>query len=350
MRILESDFGKLPDGRGSRRYTLTNSAGLVVKITDFGAIITEVHVPDCQGRCANVNLGFDRLEPYLENVPYFGATIGRVANRIGGGRFTLNGREYSLAQNAINPAPSHLHGGNVGFSKVLWSAQARQVGDDAAEVRCAYRSVDGEEGYPGDLDVKVMFGLNEANELSIDYTARTNKPTPINLTNHCYWNLTGAGSGEVLDHELWIAADRYTPNDQRLIPTGGIVPVAGTPLDFRIARRIGASIGQVDGGGYDHNYVLDSGLDLKLAARVFDPQSGRVMEISTTEPAIQFYTSNFLDGTIRGLGGVYSRHGALCLETQHFPDAVNRPEFPSIILNPGEVYRSRTVHRFGVRG
>jgi aldose 1-epimerase len=339
--VQVSDFGKLPDGRPVALFTLTNANGLVAKVTDYGTIITELRVPDRAGKSGDIVLGFDNLAQYLQTHPYFGATVGRVANRIAKGRFTLDGKTYALA---VNNGPNHLHGGITGFDKVIWKAQPQ----DAAAVKFSYTSADGEEGYPGELAVTVLIALTDKNELSIDYTAVTNKPTPINLTNHSYFIL--AGEGDVLNHELLIAADRFTPKDENSIPTGEIRPVKGTPMDFTTPHAIGARFSQLTEKpvGYDHNFVLNSGgKKLALAARVFEPKTGRVMEVLTTEPGVQLYTSNYLDGSLTGKRGiVYRQYAGLCLETQHYPDSVNQPGFPSIILRPGQTYRQTTVHKF----
>jgi aldose 1-epimerase len=349
-RVEKSNFGKTPDGTAIELYTLTNAKGRVVKIMTYGAIVTEVHVPDRTGRMADVVLGFSRLDPYLGAHPYFGAIVGRVANRIARGRFTLNGKEYKLA---VNNGPNHLHGGLKGFDKVVWKAEPAAATDGAA-VRLSYVSPDGEEGYPGTLSVAVIYTLTNQDELKIDYSATTDKATPVNLSSHGYFNLAGEGSGDVLGHELVLAADRFTPVDDTLIPTGKIEPVAGTVMGFTTPHRIGERIASVPGappGGYDHNYVLTSGGGtLALAARVREPKSGRVMEIFTTEPGIQFYSGNFLDGTLTGKSGVaYQKHDGLCLETQHFPDSVNHPNFPSTILEPGRTYQTTTVYRFSAQ-
>jgi len=339
-----SSFGRLPDGTPIELYTLQNGDGLVAKITNYGTIITELHVPDRLGRLGDVVLGFSSLERYLRGHPYFGCTVGRVANRIAKGRFTLDGKVYPLA---VNNGPNHLHGGIRGFDKVAWTAEPL----DGAAVRFSYTSPDGEEGYPGTLQVEVTMALTEANELSIDYTATTNQPTPINLTNHSYFNL--AGAGDILGHELTIAAGHYTPPDADSIPTGQIKPVKGTPFDFTSPKPIGARFFQIESRpvGYDHNYVLDSGgKELAMAARVFEPGSGRVMEVYTTEPGVQLYTANYFDGTLTGKNGIiYKRHSAFCLETQHYPDSVNQAQFPSTILRPGQTYRQTTTHRFSVK-
>lgn len=340
--IQNSAFGTLPTGEVVEQFTLTNAAGTVAKISSYGATLTELHVPDKAGRPTNVVLGFDNLAQYLAGHPYLGCTVGRVANRIAYGRFALEGMDYQLARN--ENGVHFLHGGSRGFDKALWAAEPF-AGPTEAGVRFVRRSPDGEEGLPGNLDVTVTCTLNESNEWKIEYHAVTDKPTPVNLTNHSYFNLAGVGSGTILDHELMIAADRYTPADETLIPTGQIARVAGTPLDFTKPMRIGARIDQVP-GGYDHNFVLNSGGGrLALAARLRDPASGRTMDILTTEPGIQFYSGNFLDGSVAGLGGTYHKHCGMCLETQHFPDSVNKPDWPGIILRPGQRYSHTIVHK-----
>jgi aldose 1-epimerase len=339
-----SSFGQLSDGTPVDLFTLENQHGLVAKVTNYGTIITELHVPDRSGKLADVVLGFDRLEGYLKGHPYFGATVGRVANRIAKGRFTLDGKVYELA---VNNGPNHLHGGIKGFDKAVWKAEILE----GAAVKFSHTSADGEEGYPGKLDVTVAMTLTDANDLRIDYFATTDKPTPINLTNHSYFNL--AGAGDVLAHELMIAAGHFTPPDSNSIPTGQIRTVKGTPFDFTRVTPIGARFAQIgnDPIGYDHNYVLDNGgKELALAATVYEPASGRVMEVHTTEPGVQLYTANYLDGTLTGKRGVvYQRHAAFCLETQHFPDSVNQVRFPSTILRPGQTYQQTTTHKFSVK-
>lgn len=339
--IQKSSFGRLNDGAFVDLYALKNRNGLVAKVTNYGTILTELHVPDRTGRMADVVLGFDNLEQYLQGHPYFGCTVGRFANRIAQGRFTLEGRTYSLA---INNGPNHLHGGLRGFDKVLWRATPRT----GASIEFAYTSPDGEEGYPGRLDVTVVMTLTDADELRIDYTAATDRATPVNLTNHSYFNLRGAG--DVLDYELTLAADLFTPTDATLIPTGELRPVAGTPWDFTQPKPIGSRIAQLgtDEPGYDSNFVINGGgQSLRFAARVRDPQTGRVLEVHTTQPGVQFYTANYLDGSLTGKRGVvYQRHMGFCLETQHFPDSVNHSAFPSCILRPGQTYRQTTVHQF----
>jgi aldose 1-epimerase len=350
--VEKASYGKLPDGRSADIFTLTNSSGMRVRLTNYGAITVGVEVPDRDGRLADVTLGYDTLEGWLGNKPHFGATVGRFANRIAKGRFTLDGKTYSLA---INNGPNHLHGGIVGFDKVLWEAKSCQL-DDSAAVEFSYLSKDGEEGYPGNLRVTASHVLTDNNEFRIEFSAVTDKPTIVNLANHSYWNLAGPAAGNILDHELTIHADRYTVVDDTLIPTGELRSVEGTPLDFREPVPVGARIGQLP-NCYDHNFVLNGsggraalpGNDagVPLAARVHDPKSGRVMEVFTDQPGVQFYSANFLDGTITGKGGVvYSKHGGLCLETQHFPDSPNHPEFPSVVLRQGQTYKHLMIHRF----
>jgi aldose 1-epimerase len=336
-------FGRTPDGANVSLYTLQNGRGTTVKITDYGGIITAIETPDRSGAPGDIALGFDTLDGYLKGHPYFGALIGRVANRIAKGRFTLDGRTYTLA---TNNGPNHLHGGVKGFDKVVWRAEP-SADAAAARLRLSYTSADGEEGYPGTLSVIVTYALTRDNELRIDYSATTDKATPVNLTNHAYWNL--ATRGDVLGHTMTIAADRYTPVDETLIPTGEVAPVATTPFDFRAPKPIGRDIGRLTSprpGGYDHNFVLN-GSGLRLAARVTEPTTGRILEVLTDQPGVQFYTGNFLDGSIVGKRGIaYSQQAGFCLETQHFPDAVNRPGFPSVIVRPGTPYRTTTVYRF----
>ena len=348
QRVEQTDFGKTSDGTTIKLFTLRNARGMIAKVMTFGAILTELQVPDRNGAVTNVVLGFDNLDRYLKGNPAFGITVGRFANRIAKARFTLDGREYLLAANS---GPHHIHGGRKGFDKVVWQGEALPPMNRQAAAQFTYTSPDGEEGYPGTLRVKVTYTLTDDNELRIDYTATTDKPTPINLTNHSYFNL--AGSGDVLNHELWLNADRYTPADDDLIPTGEIASVKGTPLDFTNPTTIGARIEQLKPrpGGYDHNYVLNhDGPSLALSARVLDPKSGRVMEMSTTEPGVQLFTANFLNGSIIGTGGVaYPQHGGFCLETQHYPDSVNHPNFPSAILRPGQKFDSTTVFKFATQ-
>jgi aldose 1-epimerase len=341
-------------GKPIEMATLKNSHGMEVQAINYGAIITSLKVPDRSGKIADVVLGFDQPAGYWSDPPppYFGAVVGRYGNRIARGQFTIGGKTYKLA---TNNDPNHLHGGNVGFDKVVWEMATKDT-PQGSSVIFTRTSPDGEEGYPGNLHATVTYTLTEKNELIIDYRATTDKATPVNLTQHSYFNLAGEGSGDILGHQLTINADRYTPVDDTLIPTGELAPVQGTPLDFRQATAIGARIdadnAQLKAGkGYDHNFVLNrKGAGLELAARLTDPKSGRTLEISTTEPGIQFYSGNFLDGTIKGKGGhVYAHRTGLCLETQHYPDSPNQPKFPSTILQPGRVYTSKTVWTFSAK-
>lgn len=346
MQIEKSNFGQLSDGQKVDLYTLTNTQGLKAGIMTYGATVVFLEVPDRNGNISDITLGHDSLEGYLEASPYFGAIVGRYGNRIAKGRFTLDGKEYELT---INDGENHLHGGIKGFDKVVWNAESVEE-KNAVGVKFSYLSTDGEEGYPGNLQCTVTYWLTDNNELKLEYLAETDKPTPVNLTHHSYFNLAGQGNGDILNHELMLNADKYTPVNEQLIPTGEIESVEGTPFDFTHPHPIGDRIDQIP-GGYDHNFVLNSGGgQLALAARVYEPESGRVMEIHTDEPGIQFYSGNFLDGTITGKDGkVYHQHYGFCLETQHFPDSPNHPNFPSTILRPGETYTSTTVHTFMVK-
>ena len=345
--VSEEPYGTIA-GEEVTRYTLTNEAGMSVAILTYGGIVQSILVPDRDGELANVTLGFASFEGYAAGHPYFGTITGRYANRIARGTFELEGETYQLA---INNDPNTLHGGEKGFDKFVWDAA---VIDDGIGVTLSRTSPDGEEGYPGNLEVEVTYTLTEANELQIDYLATTDAPTVVNLTNHAYFNLAGEGNGSILDHELQLIASSYTPVDETLIPTGEIAPVAGTPMDFTTPHAIGERIRDdfeqlVIGRGYDHNYVLDRENDdrLQLAARVTEPTSGRVLEVLTTEPGIQFYSGNFLDGSVIGASGRMYRQGdGFALETQHFPDSPNQPEFPTTVLNPGEEFRSTTVYAF----
>jgi aldose 1-epimerase len=346
--VARAPFGTMPDGKPVEQFTLTNANGIELKAIGYGGIITSLRVPDRAGKLDDVVLGFDRLENYLQDHPFFGAIIGRYGNRIAKAQFTLGGQTYKLA---ANNGPNHLHGGVKGFDKVLWDV-APAGGNALAFTRT---SADGEEGYPGNLRVRVTYTLTDKNELVVEYTATTDKPTPVNLTQHSYFNLAGQASGDILGHQLMLNADRYTPVDDTLIPTGELAPVADTPFDFRKPTAIGARINGSHpqlkaGGGYDHNWVLNrQGSGLQLAARVVEPKTGRTLDIATTEPGIQFYSGNFLDGKLTGkAGAVYRHRTGFCLETQHFPDSPNQPAFPSTILKPGEEYRTRTVFTFGV--
>jgi aldose 1-epimerase len=347
-QVKREIFGRLPDGTAVDIYTLTNRSGVEARVMAYGATLVSLRLPDRDGAFADVNLGFDNLEGYLGTHPYFGVIVGRYANRIAKGRFTLDGVEYRLAQNNNG---NSLHGGLKGFDKVVWTAEPVE-GAGGVGVKLSYLSRDMEEGYSGNLSVTVVYMLTDANELKLSYEAVTDKKTPVNLTNHAYWNLKGEGNGDILGHVLQLEADTVTAVDSAvtLIPTGEIASVAGAPLDFASPHAIGERIARVE-GGYDHNFVLRGGGGaLALAARVEEPGTGRVMEISTDQPGIQFYTGNFLDGTVVGKGGkAYGRHFAFCLETQHFPDSPNHPNFPSTIIEPGEIYRSITVYKFYVK-
>jgi aldose 1-epimerase len=346
MDITKEEFGKTTEGQVVYLYTLKNNKGLTVKITNYGGIVTSLMVPDRNGNQEDVVLGYDKFDDYLKASPYFGAIVGRYGNRIAKGKFVLDGIEYNLAKNNDE---NHIHGGIKGFDKVVWNAEDF-CNDEDVGVKLCYKSRDGEEGYPGNLDVTVIYTLTNKNELTISYEADTDKPTPVNITHHGYFNLAGAGNGDVLGHELTINAGIYTVVDKTLIPTGELRDVKGTAMNFLTPHKIGERIAQVN-GGYDHNYVLDSWSNKqRLAATVFEPQSGRYMEVLTTEPGIQFYSGNFLDGTNIGKGGkAYLKHYGFCLETQHFPDSPNHREFPNVILRPGEKYRQFTVYRFGLK-
>jgi aldose 1-epimerase len=347
--VQQQPFGT-QNGRPVTLYTLTNSHGLEVKVMNYGAIIVSIRVPDRKGQFADIALGHDTLEGYVPNPPYLGAVVGRYANRIANGTFTLDGKKYQLP---INNGTNTLHGGLKGFDKVVWEGEPLS---GKTGVALTYLSKDGEEGFPGNLKVQVTYTLADANELVVDYEATTDKATPINLSQHSYFNLAGEGNGDVLNHEVMINADRFTPVDKNLIPTGELRPVKGTPLDFTTSTRVGARIDDnyeqlVLARGYDHNFVINRrGNGLIFAARVYEPTSGRVLEVSTTQPGVHFYTGNFLDGTITGKNGhVYQRRYGFCLETQHFPDSPNRPEFPTTILRPGETFRSKTVFKFSAK-
>jgi aldose 1-epimerase len=345
MDISKEPFGQLPDGQAVDLYTLTNANGLKARLMTYGATLVSLELPDRNGAFADCVLGYDALDGYLKNSPYFGSIVGRYGNRIAKGQFTLGGKTYTLAK---NNGENHLHGGLKGFDKVVWTAEPFNEGNGVG-VKFTTLSKDGEEGYPGNLAATVVYILTNNDELRIDYEATTDKPTVVNLTHHSYFNFTG-GTRDILGHELRLAADRYTPVDDGLIPTGELAPVAGTPMDFAAPTAIGARLAEVK-GGYDHNYVLTGGGGtMALAARVLEPDSGRIMEITTDQPGIQFYSGNFLDGTIAGKGGrIYGKHWGFCLETQHFPDSPNKPGFPSTVLKPGEIYRTRTVHKFSAK-
>ncbi|PTX96433.1 aldose epimerase family protein [Opitutus sp. ER46] len=349
-------FGLTPDGRETHLFSLRRDGGFGADISDFGGTLVRLFAPDRHGELADVVLGFDSVRGYTQpTCPYFGSTVGRCGNRIAHGRFTLDGKTYTLAtNNAPAGIPCHLHGGPGGFDKVLWQAEQTTVGGDPV-LRLRYQSREGEEGYPGNLDVTVEFTVTADQALRIDYSATTDKATPVNLTNHAYFNLAGEGSRSVLGHVLTLNATRYTPVNAGLIPLGELAPVADTPFDFRAPHTVGERIDRPNeqlrfGAGYDHNFVLDGSGSLALAATVLEPLSGRELEVLTTEPGVQFYSGNFLDGTLPGKNGhTYPRRSGLCLETQHFPDSPNQPGFPSVILRPGRSYRSTTVFRFKAR-
>lgn len=351
--ISKASWGTMPDGLDVDLYTLKNANGMTMRVTNYGAIVVSLTAPDRQGRFADVVLGYDTLSDYIKANPYFGAVVGRYGNRIAHGRFKLDGRTHQLAtNNEPGGVPCHLHGGKKGFDKVLWEASG-EMKDGAVGLRFTYTSKDGEEGYPGNLSITMHYWLTDDNEFRITYEATTDAPTPVNLTHHSYFNLGGHDSGTILNHELMIAADRFTPVDRGLIPTGELAPVAGTPFDFTEPTAIGKRVNDDNqqlkfGLGYDHNFVL-SRWDgkLRLAASVYEPKSGRKMDVLTTEPAIQFYCGNFLDGSNVGKGGhAYQYRSAFVLETQHYPDSPNQPQFPSTILRPGETYRHTCVYRF----
>ena len=350
--ISKKSFGKASDGHPVSIYTLTNAHGMEARITNYGGIVVSLKVPDRNGKFSDVVLGYNTVAEYIKNSPYFGALIGRYGNRIAGGKFTLDGKTHKLF---VNNGPNSLHGGKKGFDKVVWHAgevhSASGVG-----LALSYLSKDGEEGYPGNLKVRVVYTLTNRNELKIAYTATTDKDTVLNLTNHSYFNLKGAGNGDVMDHVMMINADNITPVNKTLIPTGKLEPVQGTPFDFRTPHTIGSRIHDKDqqltyGNGYDHNFVINrKGAGRALAARVYEPTSGRVLTVTTTQPGVQFYTGNFLDGTNVGKGNkAYKFRYAFCLETQHFPDSPNQPNFPTSELRPGQTYRQTTAYKFSTR-
>ena len=345
--ISVSDFDDI------RLFTLSNESGVKVDVTNYGATVTSIVVPDREGNMSDVALGYGSVEQYMNAVvrPYFGSIVGRYGNRIAEGRFTIDGKEYQLA---INDGPNHLHGGHIGFDKVVWDAKI----DDQGGVVFSYLSKDGDQGYPGNLNVSVRYALTEENELLIEYRAETDKATHVNLTNHTYFNLAGEGNGTILDHELRILGEQFTPVDSGLIPTGELKSVKGTPFDFTKAKRIGKDIDKNNqqlkyGGGFDHNWVLSEELNeegLRLAATLYEPDSGRFMEVFTEEPGIQFYSGNFLDGRLTGKSGrEYVQRSGLCLETQHYPNSPNQSDFPSTLLRPEDVYETRTVYKFSVK-
>ncbi len=350
--VNKKAYGKMPDGTPIDLYTLSNSNGMQAGIINYGGAVVSLTAPDRSGKFADVVLGMEDLPGYFKQTAFFGALIGRYGNRIGHAQFTLDGKAYHLPK---NDGENTLHGGPQGFDKRLWTAR-EAGGADGPGLELTYASKDGEEGFPGTLTAKVVYTLTNKNELRIEYTATTDKPTVVNLTNHSYFNLSGAGEGDILGHEVTIYADRFTPVDKGLIPTGELRPVKGTPFDFTKPTAIGARISQKDeqlefGKGYDHNWVLNKGNGGSTkAAEVHDPKSGRVMEVWTTEPGLQFYTGNFLDGTLHGKGGkVYPFRGAFCMETQHYPDSPNKPSFPTTTLKPGATYHTVTSYHFSAR-
>ncbi len=350
--IEKATYGQLPDGQTADLFTLRNAAGMTAKITNYGGILVGLTAPDKDGKFEDVTLGLDSLSNYVKNNPFFGALVGRYGNRIAKGKFTLDGKPYNLF---INNMGNHLHGGKVGFDKVLWTATP--VDGDEPALKLTYTSKDMEEGYPGNLSVTVTYTLQKDNALKIDYQATTDKPTVVNLTNHTYFNLTGDVKRDILDHVVTINADQFIPVDETLIPTGKLQPVAGTPFDFTKPTVIGSRINDSTdtqikyGGGYDHAWVLNGEAgSLKKAATVYEPTSGRVMEVSTMEPAVQFYTGNFLNGKVVGREGfAYKKRFALCLETEHYPDSPNQPSFPTTTLKPGETYKTTTIYQFSTR-
>jgi aldose 1-epimerase len=350
LKIEKGPFGSV-DGKSVDLYTLTNDKGMEMKVTNYGCIVTSLKVPDKAGKAGDVVLGYNDVASYVKNNPYFGAAIGRYGNRIGGAKFTLDGKDYLLEK---NNGPNSLHGGKKGFDKVIWDAKEVN-GKNSVGVEFSYVSKDGEEGFPGNLSIKITYTVTDNNEFKVDYSATTDKTTICNLTHHSYFNLAGEGASDILGHELMIKASKYTPVDSTLITTGELALVAGTPFDFLKPTAIGSRIGVENiqlkyGLGYDHNWVLDrpaNSKDLLLAATVAEPKSGRCMDVLTTEPGLQFYSGNFLDGTITGKSGqVYKHRYGFCLESQHFPDSPNKPKFPSTVLKPGETYKTSTVYKF----
>lgn len=351
MNISRSPFGSTQRGEAVELFELTNARGSVVRIMNYGGTITHLLVPDREGRPADVVLGFDQFTDYEERSPFFGCITGRYANRIARGRFNLEGESYQLA---VNNGPNHLHGGRLGFDKVVWKAEPFRR-DDAVGLHLTHTSPHGDEGYPGTLSCRVTYSWDNDDRLRIDYEATTDRPTVVNLTNHSYFNLGGHGSGIILDHQLKLHASAFTPTDETSIPTGEVRAVEGTPFDFRTPRAVGERINadyeQIRfGGGYDHNFVVDGRAGkLRPCAEVYHPASGRLMVVETTEPGVQLYTGNFLNGLKGKEGAVYHKRDGLCLETQHYPDSPNRPEFPTTVLRPGETYRSTTTYRFTTR-
>lgn len=352
-RVTVKSFGTLADGRDVKVYTLRNSRGTSVDVLDLGGMLISINTEDRDGDFADIALGFDNPQQYLTDSPYMGAIVGRYGNRISKGKFSLDGKDYTLA---INNGENALHGGTIGFDKQIWQAVPSYTATTAS-VSLSLISEDGDEGYPGTLTANVTYTLDDDNKLTLDYSASTDQATVINLTQHAYFNLNGHNSGPILDHEMMINADHYTPVDETLIPTGEIAPVAGTPMDFNVTKAIGRDINkshqQLEFGlGYDHNWVLNKNIDgeMSLAASVYSEETGRVLNVFTTEPGVQFYTGNFLDGSFKGKDeAVYQMRGGFCLETQHFPDSPNQPNFPSTVLRPGDEYKTRTIFEFGIK-
>jgi aldose 1-epimerase len=349
-QITATPFGTDSSGAPVKLFTLRNASGATATICNYGGLVTSLKVPDKRGQFGDVVLGYDNVADYIKSSPYFGALVGRYGNRIALGQFTLDGKQYTLATNNV---PNSLHGGVKGFDKVMWSAKCYQSADGPS-LELTYLSHDGEEGYPGNLSVTAVYTLTDDNSLKLVYTATTDKATVLNLTHHSYFNL--AGKGDILNHSVMIPADKFTPVDSTLIPTGELKPVAGTPFDFRTPTTIGARIGQDDdqlkfGKGYDHNWVINKPTgEMGLMARVTEPTSGRVLEVYSAEPGLQFYSGNFLDGTLTGKGGwVYQFRNAFCMEPQHFPDSPNQPSFPSVVLRPGETYHNTIIYKFSVQ-
>jgi aldose 1-epimerase len=350
LSVAEAPFGKLPSGETATLYTLTNANGVVVKVSNYGGVITSIHTPDKDGKLGDIVLGFDDVDGYVKNPSFFGALIGRFGNRIAKGQFNLDGKQYQLT---INDGVNHLHGGTVGFDKVLWKAKSFKT-EKSVGITLTHFSPDGDQGYPGNLNVSVVYELTNNNEFELKYKATTDKATPINMTQHPYFNL--AGSGSILDQELMINGSRYTPIDSTLIPTGELAPVAGTPFDFTTSHTIGKLLNQENeqlknGGGYDHNWVLNkkTANEWGMDARFYDPKSGRVLEVYSDEPGIQFYSGNFLTGKVEGKGVNFAYRGAICLEPQHFPDSPNKANFPSTILKPGTEYNNKIAFKFLVK-
>lgn len=352
MKIAKKEFGKIPNGDVVLLYSLTNANGMQVGVTNYGGIITSILVSDKDGNMGEVALGFDDFESYLQGNPFFGCVVGRYGNRIAKGKFSLDGVKYSLA---INNGPNHLHGGLVGFDKVFWTVQQEITESDRIGIVLNYLSKDMEEGYPGNLDVTMTYTLTNNNEIILDYKATTDKKTICNLTNHSYFNLKDGGASDILDHEAWIDANQIVPIDDTSIPLGNLLDVEGTPFDFTSPKKIGIQINDdhiqiKNGGGYDHTFVIEnSSGELKKIAKVMESTTGRVLEVLTTEPGVQFYSGNFLTEMTGSNGVQYNKRHGFCLETQHYPDSPNQPDFPSVVLNPGEVYQTTTIYKFSVQ-